>query len=284
MPNARWNVAVRWLWLEKPTARAITATSSSPAASRSSAAFRRRLTRYSCSVKPVAPERAGEVEGRHVDGAAELLEREVLGEARAQHRLGVLDEGRWTTATARRPLLGPEGARYGGVAEPQQRLLPEQPVTAVGERAGDRPDGQVRARRQLAEQAGEARFAQPLVERVLADDDEVVAVAVVVEAAAAEHVAGVEEHRVVGAREPELVTLGADPHRHGREHDVGDLADEVLQRPADVVGRAPERPHRDERAAVQRRDPHPVAVARVPGGEAQRRAGGFRDQHHRRGS
>jgi hypothetical protein len=153
---------------------------------------------------------------------------------------------------------------------------------ALAQRAGDRARGQVGAREQLADLIREARAPEPLLQRLVADDHEVVAVAVAVEAAAAEHVAAIEEHCVVGAGERRLAALDGDPHGRRRKDDVRDLADEVLQRPAHVVGRAPERAERDHRAHVERVDAHPIPLTGMPRGEAQRSWRGFGQGGHRR--
>ena len=82
-------------------------------------------------VAGLAPERAREMERRDVDGAAELLEREVLGEAALSSALASS-----TIAGGRRRRRGgrssvAEGAGHGGVPEPQQQLLDGQAVGAV---------------------------------------------------------------------------------------------------------------------------------------------------------
>ena len=282
-PKARWKLAVRWLWLEKPTARAITARSSSPAPEPlergAQAQVRAVLVQR---VAGLAPERAREVERRDVDGAADLLQREVLGEARAQQRLGVLDHDRLAAPPARRALVDREGAGHRGVPEPQQLLLHGQ---AVGARA--RARGRSRARSGTG--AGGACRSGPGSARRAATPRIVSSPTTMkwlrspwpLKRRRRKTSPGLKNIAWLGPASDGLAALDADPHRGGREADVRDLADEVVERPAHVVRRAPERAERDHRAQVQRRDADPIPLTGMPGGETQRSWRGFGQDGHR---
>jgi hypothetical protein len=230
-------------------------------------------------VARVAPEGARQVERRDVDQPAQLVEVEALGVALGEQRLGVLDRRR-RPVPPRRVVPRPERAAHGNVAEREQALLDLQVVGAASQRAPDRAGDQIRLGQQLADQAREARAVHPLLQRRPVDDHEVVAVGLVAEPAAPEHVPGIEEHGMVGAGQLELAAAGADPHRRGGEDDVGDLADVVLLPPAHVFRPAPKRAQGDHRAAVERGDLDPVPLPRVPRGQPERTRHRLRDCGH----
>ena len=283
-PKARWKLAVRWLWLEKPTARAITARSSSPAAEPlergAQAQVRAVLVQR---VAGLAPERAREVERRDVDGAAELLEREVLGEARAQQRLGVLDHrpagGAGGAAGARRPRRrrSPWRARAAAAAPPRPgRRRPRASARAIARavrygRGSSLPiwSGKRASRSHSSIVSSPTtmkwlRSPWPLKRRRRKTSPGLKNIAWLGPASA-------------GSRPWTPIHTGV-----AGKHDVRDLADEVVERPAHVVRRAPERAERDHRAQVQRRDADPIPLTGVPGGEAQRSWRGFGQDGHRR--